>query len=335
MVADPIFRREELPAPAPRRVSKLGEGVTAANLCKSPPQIPPELIGGVLYGQGTMMLSGPSKSRKTYTFLDAAVSVATGADWLGFKTARHPVIYLNFELSAHSMHSRLQAICAAKDLPVPENLRLFNLRGQTVTVDDLAHDLPDAIARDGAGLVVCDPWYKIAAVSGADENSNNGQATILAQIEGIVNTSGAALLVGHHFAKGNASGKNSIDRAAGAGAMARWGDAIATLTEHEEEAAMTLEMHLRDFAPVEPIALRWNLPLWSRDHSLNPSKLKRSNGPKEQYLATHLLVKLSNGMTNGEWFAASGWADSTFRRKRDELIKAGKIGIKSGRYYRA
>ena len=41
MVADPIFKREELPAPAPRRVSKLGHGVTAANLCKSPPEIPP------------------------------------------------------------------------------------------------------------------------------------------------------------------------------------------------------------------------------------------------------------------------------------------------------
>ena len=312
----------------------LGEGITAADLCAKPPPIPPELISGVLYGGGTMMLSGPSKSRKTYTFLDLAVSVATGSDWLGFATAKHGVIYLNFELSEHSFERRLAAICQAKGIKPPANLRSFNLRGKTASMGMLAVELPRLIKTREAGLVILDPWYKISAQSGAEENSNDGQARILAEAERIVTANGAGLVVGHHFAKGDASAKSSIDRAAGAGAMARWGDVIATLSEHEEQDAMALEFHLRDFAPVEPLVLRWEQPLWRRDDSLDPSKLKRGGKPVT-HPSAELLDALTNGMTGTEWRTAAKWTESTFRRRRDELISARKVICQMGTYRHA
>ncbi len=198
----------------------------------------------------------------------------------------------------------------------------------------LAVELPRLIRTHGAGLVILDPWYKIAAQSGAEENSNDGQARILAEAERIVTASGAALVVGHHFAKGEAAAKNSIDRAAGAGAMARWGDVIATLSEHEEVDAMTLEFHLRDFAPVAPLALRWDQPVWRRDSALDPAKLKRARKPIT-HPASELLGKLTDGMTNKEWLTASGWADPTYRRKRDELLKCpAKVVCEMGTYHR-
>lgn len=313
--------------------SVLGEPVSAAALCESPPETPPELIRGILYGRGTMMLSGPSKSRKTYTFLDLAVCLATGRPWLGYETTQTSVIYLNFELSAHSMHRRIKAIASARGIPPPANLHLFNLRGRSVTVSNLAQELPPVITRYDGGMVICDPWYKLSANSGAEENSNDGQASILSRMEGITNEHGAALVVGHHFAKGDASSKNSIDRGAGAGAMARWGDVIATLSEHEEEDAMVLEMHLRDFAPVKSVVLRWEQPLWTRDASLDPAKLKKA-GRREQHPASDVLAKLTDGMTNNEWAKASGLPESTFRRKRDDLINGKKVEIRSGLYYR-
>jgi hypothetical protein len=312
----------------------IGSGTTAAALCGNPPPVPPELISSVLYEGGTMMLSGPSKSRKTYTFLDLALSVATGSDWLGFPTAKTAVLYLNFELSEHSFQRRLAAICTSKRIPPPANLRTFNLRGRTATMGMLADDLPRLIRNHGAGLVILDPWYKISAQSGVEENSNDGQARILAEAERIVTANGAALVVGHHFAKGDAGSKNSIDRAAGAGAMARWGDAIATLSEHEESDAMTLEMHLRDFAPVAPIALRWDQPLWRRDASLDPANLKRA-GRSDAHPASELQNKLTGRMTGTEWRSAAGWSDSTFRRKRDELVTTGKVICEMSTYRRA
>lgn len=313
----------------------LGLGVTAAALCANPPPIPPELIASVLYGAGTMMLSGPSKSRKTYTFLSLAVSVATGSDWLGFATTKAPVIYLNFELSEHSFQRRLAAICAATNVTPPANLHSFNLRGKTAKMTMLAVELPRLIKNLGAGLVILDPWYKISAQSGADENNNKDQGHLLAEVERIVTANGAALVLGHHFSKGDAGSKNSIDRAAGAGAMARWGDVIATLSEHEEQDAMTLELHLRDFAPVEKLALRWNLPLWRRDGSLDPANLKKSAGRRDEHPPSELLGMLTDGMTSKEWSKASRWSDTTFTRKLKELVNGKKVTCEMGTYRRA
>ncbi len=314
--------------------ASLGQGVTAVELCAAPPPVPPELISGVLYRGGTMMLSGPSKSRKTYTFLDLGISVATGSEWLGFATSQTGVLYLNFELSEHSFQRRLAAICAAKGTPPPPNFRSFNLRGKTCSMTMLAVELPRLIQTHGAGLVILDPWYKISAQSGADENNNTDQGRILAEAERIVTANGAALVLGHHFAKGDASAKNSIDRAAGAGAMARWGDVIATLSEHEEQEAMTLELHLRDFAPVAPIVLRWEQPLWRRDDNLDPAKLKTA-GRGDDHPVAELLGMLKDGMTNKEWFEASRWTDGTYRRKRDMLTKSKKVICEMGTYRRA
>lgn len=287
----------------------IGAGITAAALCATPPTVPPEVIAGVLYLGGTMMISGPSKSRKTYTFLDLGVSVATGTEWLGFSTTKTAVLYLNFELSEHSFQRRLAAICQAKCQAPPAGFRSFNLRGKTATMGMLAVELPRLIKSHAAGLVILDPWYKISAQSGVEENSNDGQARILAEAERIVTANGATLAVGHHCAKGDSAAKNSIDRAAGAGAMARWGDVIATLSEHEEADAMILELHLRDFAPVAPIALRWDQPLWRRDASLDPAKLRKP-GPKNDHPSAVLLEKLTDGMTSREWRTAPGFAIS-------------------------
>lgn len=312
----------------------LGQGVTAVELCAAPPPVPPELISGVLYRGGTMMLSGPSKSRKTYTFLDLGISVATGSEWLGFATAKCGVLYLNFELSEHSFERRLHAICTAKLAEPPANFRSFNLRGKSCSMTMLAVELPRLIRTHGAGLVILDPWYKISAQSGADENNNKDQGHLLAEAERIVTANGAALVLGHHFAKGDASAKNSIDRAAGAGAMARWGDVIATLSEHQQQEAMTLELHLRDFAPVAPIALRWEQPLWRRDDNLDPAKLKTA-GRVDDHPPAKLLGMLKDGMTNKQWFDASGWAEATYRRKRDILTKNKKVISEKGTYRRA
>jgi hypothetical protein len=308
---------------------------TARALCENPPEAPPQIIEGVLFGSGTMMLSGPSKARKTFTFLDAAICISHGVPWLGFRTKKATTLYLNFELSRHSISSRITAIASARGLQAPENLYVQNLRGRFVTTSDLRRRLTYWISRHHVEVVFIDPWYKISAVSGADENSNHGQAQILAEVESICNQAGAAVIIGHHFAKGNASSRNAIDRASGAGAMARWGDVVATLSEHEEDGAMVLEMALRDFKPIEPIGLRWDYPVWERDDDLNTSKLKSARGRREMHPASALLAKLKDGMTTSQWRAAAKWSERTFDRKRKELIQSGRVIEEMGRHNRA
>ncbi len=311
----PRSSRHEWPAPA-----------MASVLCESPPPTPNVLIDGVLYQGGTMLISGPSKSHKTYTMLDAGCAIAEGRPWLGFATTKTPVLYLNLELQDFAVASRLKQICSAAGTRLPKDLHTWNLRGRHVTLLELQDRLPAEIKRIGAGFVVIDPHYKVSAVSGMEENSNDSQGMLLAALEGVCNLNGAALSVAHHFAKGDASAKTAIDRASGGGVFARWGDVMLTFTPHEEPDAMTVEMALRNFAPVEPFVVRWDHPRWARDGQLDPSRLKQRGGRSETQPAGKALKALAGAtMTYSEWHKASGMAETTFRRKRDELLESGKV----------
>lgn len=309
--------------------------VNAAELCTTPPATPTELVHGLLYRGGTMMLSGASKAHKTYTMLAAGIAIAGGHPWLGFATTATPVLYLNLELQDFAAGERVRTIAAAMGVPPPRTLHLYNLRGHLVTIGTFEARIREALDRTGAGLVIIDPHYKLASASGTEENSNDAQGALLYRIESAVCARGAGVMIAHHFAKGDASSKRSIDRAAGGGALARWPDVIMTLTEHTEPACVTAEFTLRNFAPVKPCVLRWDFPVWRRTDGLNPAHLKLPAHHNELHPAEELLAHLTDGMTNAEWREAAMWTDATFRRKRDKLIRLRHVRQTStGRYYR-
>ena len=307
--------------------------VAAMALCAKPPPTPAVLVDGVLYRGGTMLLSGPSKAHKTFAQLEASIAIASGGDWLGFKTVQTPVLYLNLELQDFATAKRIEKICSARGIKPPADFHVWNLRGRRVTLAELRQRLPAEIKHTGAGLVVIDPHYKISAVSGGEENSNDSQGLLLSELEGLCGLNGAALAISHHFAKGDASMKNAIDRASGGGVFARWGDVMLTFTPHEEDEAMTVEMALRNFAPVAPFVVRWVHPCWQRDNGLNPAHLKRA-GAKEKHSADDALAKLVGVMGYAEWQKATGLSDTTFRRKKKELLDAGKVR-EVGNYFEA
>jgi regulatory protein RepA len=305
---------------------------TAAEMEANPPPIPPVLIDGMLYQGGTMMMSGASKSMKTFTMLDAALAVTTGGEWLGFNCTAVPVVFVNLELQRFSMHSRAKAVAAARGIPMPANLHFLNLRGKLVDIDALEMNLTRLVEKTRAGLVIIDPHYKISSASKVEENSNDAQGLLLYRMENAVCQSGAALMVAHHFSKGDKSNTKAIDRAAGGGALARWPDVVMTLTEHEQPECASAEFSLRNFAPISPFVLRWRYPAWTRDGSLNPASLKKA-GRNNEHPASELLSFLKDGMSNKEWREASGWAETTYRTKREELITANKVRPTAGLYY--
>ena len=127
--------------------------------------------------------------------------------------------------------------------------------------------------------------------------------------------------------------KNSIDRAAGAGALARWPDVVMTLTEHEEPDCMTVEFSLRNFAPVPPFVVRWNQPVWQLDASLSPAKLKVAAGRIDRHPAFEALKLLGKRkLTQKKWAAALNWSESTLRHKIGILLSQGKIRLSRKAY---
>lgn len=303
--------------------------IRAPEFFAKPPPTPAEIIEGVLHQGGKMCFGGGSKSFKTWTLLELSICIATGLPWLGFKTAQGPVLYVNFELPDFAMFNRLRDITTAMDVKIPENLCLWNLRGHAA---DAATILP-IIANEAKALkfllLVLDPLYKL--LGSRDENASRDMADLMNRIEHLGVEINAAISFGSHFAKGNASLKESIDRISGSGVFARDPDSIITLTQHEEPNAFTVDMTLRNFPQQDPFVVRRQHPLMVLDNQLDPTKLKKPKHPggrPPEHESNDLLNCLVGNMTSGEWEAAAeklGIQRSTFYRLRKILLQERRV----------
>jgi hypothetical protein len=121
-------------------------------------------------------------------------------------------------------------------------------------------------------------------------------------VDTVATTTGAAVVLAGHFAKGNASAKETIDRISGSGVFARDPDSLVVFTKHEEEGAFVVEMVLRNLPPVKPFVVKWQYPLFVREGSLDPARLKQVGGRPPKHTPEMLLECLGNQrLTATEW----------------------------------
>ncbi len=242
---------------------------------------PVQLVQGVLYRGAKGMIAGPSKGRKTFLLSDLAVSVAAGVPWLGFPTTVVPVLYVNLELQGFAFRDRRREIQTVK-LSTLKKLPLFSwhLRGYGVTLFTIRERLLRFCLQEGIGLIIFDPTYKLN--QHGEENAAESVGRLLNDFEQVGREADSSVVFGHHFAKGDASAKNSIDRASGSGVWARDPDAILMLSPHQEEGCMVVEMHLRNFPQQPAFVIRWEYPCWQRAPEADPAALKGAKASKGQ-----------------------------------------------------
>jgi hypothetical protein len=253
----------------------LPEILTLRQLVETAPAAPPQIIEGVLHQGCKMILGGTSKSNKSWCLLDLGVSVASGSDWWGRRCVKMPVLYINFELHPWAIAQRLSALASARPecKGIGETLHVWNLRGHNADLSTLRPKLEEQIDRYQFGLIILDPAYKV--LGDRDENANGDIANLMNELEALVQRTGAALVVAHHFAKGDSTGKSAIDRMSGAGAWARDPDSILVLTPHEEEDCFTVSTILRNLPQVDEFVVRWDYPRMLLAKDLNPDALRR------------------------------------------------------------
>ena len=262
---------------------------------------PPALIEGLLRQGEKAVLGGASKTFKSWLCLDMAVCVSHGISWLGRGVSPGVVLLANLELPRWCIRKRILDVASARGVRLESGrLLVWNLRGQVVSAAQLRAEIARRNIAD-LRLVIIDPAYKL--LLGRDENSAGDIANLLGHLEGITKDTGASVLLPTHFAKGNASGKESQDRISGSGVFARDPDSIFTLTRHEEDNAFTFEATLRTFAPAAPFVLRWQHPVFSVDEGLDPARLKKpARGPSARYTPEKLVKILPpDGLPRPAW----------------------------------
>jgi hypothetical protein len=253
----------------------LPEIITLRQFAESPPMPPPQIIDGVLHQGCKMILGGTSKSNKSWCLLDLALSVASGQKWWGRQCAKLPVVYINFELHGWAIGQRINALCGARPecQGIGDTFHLWNLRGHNADLTLLRPKLEQQLIQHRFGLVILDPAYKV--LGNRDENANGEIAGLMNELEALAQSSGAAIVVAHHFAKGDSTSKEAGDRLSGAGAWVRDPDSIVVMTPHEEPDAFTVTSILRNLPRLDEFVVSWEFPLMRVAPALNPEALRR------------------------------------------------------------
>jgi len=282
---------------------------------------------GVLHRGGKMVLGGASKTFKTWTLVDLAVSVGTGRDWLGkFPTKRGRVLYINLELPAAFFTKRVRDVRDENQVDLERGyLKVWNLRGRAADLTTLLPLMLQGIGESRYDLIILDPIYKL--LGQRDENKAGDIATLLNEIESLAVKTGAAVAFGAHYSKGNQAGKEVIDRIGGSGVFARDPDTILNFTRHEQDDCFTVESTLRNHPPIKPFVVRWEWPLMCVDSLLDPAQLKQPGRPQLHH-AEDLLELIEQPMSATEIVDAAKEIGMERRRVFEllaDLKRCGKI----------
>ena len=233
----------------------------------------PDLISGLLSVRSKMMVAGPSKARKSWTLLDLALSIASGASWMGLPCTQGKVIFIDGELHREQILTRLMTVSESRGLPEEvwsDNLKIWPMRGEMREVTELMRALMETLLEERPLAIILDPIYKL--LGDRDENAAGEINGLLNELEQVARTVGCCILYSHHFAKGDAGEKSPIDRASGSGVWARDPDAMVFFTpparpkKGEAPAAYDFDVNLvaRGHPPTEPFAVKWNVGHFER-----------------------------------------------------------------------
>lgn len=244
---------------------------------QDPPQLSPELIGGILREGNKMIITGDSKAGKTCLSQNLAVCIAEGRPWLGkFKCEQGKVLYMNLEVEVASLYHRFIQLYDALDIKLSQasasNIHLWNLRGYALPLDKLADKIIRRCRNQNYKAIILDPLYKVQQ---GDENSAEAIIKFCNALDKIAHETGAAIIYDHHHPKGDSGSKKTIDRGAGSGVFARDADAIVDISNLDpgndapdlvkelmkQERPMELSFVLRDFKDVEPLKVWFKFPV--------------------------------------------------------------------------
>ncbi len=262
--------RQDFAAAPVARPQKLGE------LLQECLQMRLAVIVGLLRRGETMNVIAPPKTGKSWLVLALAMAVASGRPWLDtFETVAGNVLIIDNELHRETIAHRIPQVAEALGIGLDvlrERVEVESLRGRLCDIFAMRPYF-ESLEAGRYALIILDASYRFMPRD-MDENDNGTMAGIYNLIDALADRLGCCFAIIHHTTKGNQSGKSVTDVGAGAGSQSRAADTHVILRPHEVPKAVVLEAALRSWPPIEPIALRWEFPVWRVAPDLDPTALR-------------------------------------------------------------
>ena len=256
------------------------------------PELPEELIEGILRRGHKMLISGSSKAGKSFLLLELAIAIAEGKKWLGFPCRKGRVLYINLEIDPASFLHRIDEIYKALSLEPrhAKDVLYWNLRGHALPMDQLAPKIIRKVRDLRLDAIIIDPIYKVIT---GDENNASEMGAFCNRFDDVATETGCSVIYCHHHSKGSQGMKKAMDRASGSGVFARDPDAQLDMIElvltqdikdnlrdNVTDTAWRLETSLREFANITPVNFWFKHPVHVLDDSRELAELGAEGSQK-------------------------------------------------------
>jgi guanyl-specific ribonuclease Sa len=227
----------------------------------SPPEPKTPIVWeGWLDQEDGFILGGQSGVGKSWLAFDLALSVASGAPWLGeFATTAGPVVYIDEEGSRSGMYDRMQKVMAGKDiqdtripihLVIRKSLKFDSPEGLS-TISRIIHEHRPV-------MVICDTLVRMHT---GEENSAKDMARFFDLSSKLRSWYGCAIGFIHHTTKPSKDFTGDYaDMLRGSGDIRGWPDSImmavksddgltlhhAKSREHQQHAPVSVALDIND-----------------------------------------------------------------------------------------
>lgn len=157
----------------------------------------PKIIEKIIAEASVNLWAGKEGSKKTWSFIDAAVCVVSGKPWLGLKTQQCPVLIVDEESGDHALARRIKQALAGEMITGKPPIHYISIAQINLlkNPNDPAI-LISLIAETGARLVFIDALADVMA--GGDENTVKDTQPVFVALRRIAKVTGAAIVVIHH-----------------------------------------------------------------------------------------------------------------------------------------
>lgn len=299
------------------------------------PLKPPTYLVDGLITNGLTLLVSPPKFGKSWMCMDLAMSVATGTDFLSFKTVKKGVIYYALEDSDYRLQDRGKKVAGNREYP--DNLYLLKT---APTLDDgLLTELHTRLKECGdVGLIIIDTLQRIRGAAHRTEGAYGFDYRELGGIQRFALDHGIAIVLVHHTNKSSAD-NDVMNAISGTNGVLGAADATLLLTKQKRSDKETL-MHTtgRDIGyhtfvlSMDWGRYRWTLLGEERDADERREEREFKDDPIVQTIVRHLdeaEEMLDEDATEAVWSCtATQLLEEVTRLYGDPHISSRAIGMK-------
>lgn len=313
---------------------------------------PSWMVEGIWSDRSHGMIAGEPKGYKSLIATDLAISVASGAKFLGHYDTHitGPVLMIQEENSAWLMQSRIRKIEAHRGLlgeahvegetltisnGKSVHLELLNQSGFDLTDPSHLETLERKVQVVRPALVVLDPLYMM--LGDADENSTRDIRPILQWLLHLKVRYSTGVLLVHHYSKQGQNPRYGGQRLRGSSAFHGWVESALYVEKPDPENPFLVEVS-REHREQPPqgkfeVEVRTGDPNDDDDFELTVHDMRkphRKKGPLWKYVSTH------PGVTVIKIAKAKGYTpEKVVRWAEREGLVIGKKKQRSGRPARA